>query len=261
MAQIAQSFCIPMYVTDTAPESYRAVIAHAAAIGYPAFEIWGREGLPFDAVLGYARDYGLTIATMSGHGSLADGLNRPEHHGIIRDELLASIDVAAKVGIRNLICFSGNRYGLADDACIDIVAEGLRGVAPDAEAAGVTLVLELLNSKVDHPGYQADHTAWGAEVVRRVGSPRVKLLYDIYHMQIMEGDLCRTITENLPYIGHFHTAGNPGRRDLDDAQEINYRALIAALRATDYAGFVAHEFQPKSDPLAALECAYRLWNE
>lgn len=261
MAQIAQSFCIPMYVRDTAPESYRTVIAHAAAVGYPAFEIWGRDGLPFDAVLAYARDYGLTIATMCGHGTLTEGLNRVESHGRIRDELLASLEVSVQAGIRNLICFTGNRYGLADDACLDIVTEGLRGIAPEAEAAGVTLVLELLNSKVDHPGYQADHTAWGAEVVRRVGSPRVKLLYDIYHMQIMEGDLCRTITEHLPSLGHFHTAGNPGRHDLDAAQEINYHAVIATLRASDYQGYVAHEFMPKGDPLLALESAFRLWND
>jgi len=260
MAQFAQSFCIPMFVSDNEPESYRAVIAHAAKIGYPAFEIWGRDWLPFETVLAYANEYGMTIPTMCGHGTLTDGLNRPENHARIRDEVLASLDVAVRAGIRNLICFTGNRYGLADDACLDIVADGLRSVAPEAEAAGVTLVLELLNSKVDHPDYQADHTAWGAEVVRRVDSPRVKLLYDIYHMQIMEGDLCRTITDNLPYLGHFHTAGNPGRHDMDETQEINYPAVIATLRASDYSGYVAHEFMPKGDPLQALEQAFRLWD-
>ena len=140
-----------------------------------------------------------------------------------------------------------------------LTADGLAPVTEAAEAAGVSLNIELLNSKVDHPGYQCDHTAWGVAVCRRVGSPRVKLLYDIYHMQIMEGDLCRTITENIDFIGHFHTAGNPGRRDMDETQEIYYPAVVRAIRETGYDGYVAHEFSPKGDKLEALERAFRLF--
>ena len=258
MPRIKQSFCIPMYLHDDTTGSYREVIEAAAKIGYPAFEIWGREMMPFDDIVRYARDNGMVIASMCGHGTLTDGLNRPENHARIRDEILQSLDVAVRVGIPNLICFTGNRYDVPDAECIEITAEGLRPVIAAAEAAGINLNIELLNSKVDHPGYQCDHTAYGVEIARRVNSPRLKLLYDIYHMQIMEGDLCRTITDNIQFIGHFHTAGNPGRQDLDDAQEIYYPAVISTIAASDYTGYVAHEFMPKGDKIAALATAYRL---
>jgi hydroxypyruvate isomerase len=137
-------------------------------------------------------------------------------------------------------------------------AEGLRRVALAAEDAGVNLVLELLNSKVDHPDYQCDHTAWGVEVCGMVGSPRVKLLYDIYHMQVMEGDLMRTIAAHHASIGHYHTAGNPGRRDLDDEQELNYPAIIRAIADTGYDGYIGHEFVPKGDSIAAMKAAFDL---
>ncbi len=158
--------------------------------------------------------------------------------------------------IPNLLCFSGNRNGLDDEVGAEITAAGLARIAPAAEEAGVTLVLELLNSKVDHPDYQADHTAWGVQVCRAVGSPRVKLLYDIYHMQIMEGDIIRTIQAVHPFIGLYHTAGNPGRNDLDDEQELNYAAILRAIRATGYTGYISHEFIPKGDPAAALRTTF-----
>ena len=130
--------------------------------------------------------------------------------------------------------------------------QGLKRLAPLAERNGVTVTLELLNSKVDHPDYMADHTAWGVELCKRVGSERVKLLYDIYHMQVMEGDLMRTIAEAAPFIGHYHTGGNPGRNEIDDTQEIHYPAVMRAIVATGYKGFVGQEFIPKRDPLTSL---------
>ena len=133
-------------------------------------------------------------------------------------------------------------------------------MAKSAEEAGVNLVLELLNSKVDHPDYQCDHTAWGLHVCQMVGSPRVKLLYDVYHMQIMEGDIIRTIRDTHPMIGHYHTAGNPGRNDLDEAQELYYPAILRTIAETGYTGYVGHEFIPKGDPVVALKAAFELGN-
>ncbi|MFB3040937.1 MAG: TIM barrel protein, partial [Candidatus Poribacteria bacterium] len=147
---------------------------------------------------------------------------------------------------------------VSDEEGIDITAEGLSRVAKAAEEKGINLCVELLNSKVDHAGYQCDLTTWGVEVCKRVDSPRVKLLYDIYHMQIMEGDLIRTVKENINYIGHFHTAGNPGRNDLDDEQEIYYPAVIQAIAETDYDLYVGHEFIPKGDPIDGLRAAFHL---
>jgi hydroxypyruvate isomerase len=202
------------------------------------------------------RDLGFTIATIGGHKTLEDGLNKKENHQRIADELRASLEVAKKFEIPNLICFSGNRNGKSEQEGAENTVEGLNLVKADAEAAGINLVVELLNSKVDHPDYQCDHTSWGVQVVKAVNSPRVKLLYDIYHMQIMEGDLIRTIRDNIEHIAHFHTAGNPGRKDLDDHQEIYYPAIARAIHETGYDGWVGHEFGPKGDAVAALRQAY-----
>jgi hydroxypyruvate isomerase len=179
------------------------------------------------------------------------GLNRRDQHERIEKEIRAAIGHAQRLGIPNVICFSGYREGLDDATGLEVTAEGLRRVAPAAEEAGVSLVLELLNSKVDHPDYQADHTTWGVGVCQAVGSPRVKLLYDIYHMQVMEGDVIRTLRSAHPLIGLYHTAGNPGRSDLDDAQELNYPVILKAIKGTGYAGYLAHEFIPKGEPVAA----------
>ena len=202
-------------------------------------------------------DGGLKIITMGGHQSLSDGLNRRENHDRIEKEIEASLALAVKWQIPALIVFSGNRNGLPDAAGIEHTAEGLQRVAKAAEQAGVTLVLELLNSKVNHPDYQCDHTSWGVDVCKMVNSPRVKLLYDIYHMQIMEGDVIRTLRDNIDYIGHFHTAGNPGRNELDENQELFYPAICRAIAKTDYDGYVGQEFTPLGDPVAALEQAYK----
>ena len=202
------------------------------------------------------REAGFVIATIAGHNSLEDGLNKTENHSRIADELRANLEVAKKYQIPNLICFSGNRNGKSEEEGAANTVAGLKLVAQDAEAAGVNLIVELLNSKVDHKDYQCDHTTWGVQVVEAVNSPRVKLLYDIYHMQIMEGDLIRNIRDNIAHIAHFHTAGNPGRNDLDDQQEIYYPAVARAIHETGFDGWVGHEFGPKGDALEALRQAY-----
>jgi hydroxypyruvate isomerase len=202
------------------------------------------------------RQAGFTIATIAGHASLPDGLNKKENHSRIADELRANMEFGKQYGIPKLICFSGNREGKSEEEGMANTIEGLKLVAKDAEQAGITLILELLNSKVDHKDYQCDHTAWGAQVVTAVNSPAVRLLYDIYHMQIMEGDLIRNIRDNIQHIAHFHTAGNPGRKDLDEHQEINYPAVARAIKETGYNDWIGHEFMPKSDPVAALKQAY-----
>ncbi|MSS72772.1 MAG: xylose isomerase [Candidatus Latescibacteria bacterium] len=233
----------------------------AAEIGYAAVELWGR-GEDFEDIMGLARKHKLAVASMSGHASLPDGLNKRSNHDRIEGELRASIDLAAKHGIPGLICFSGNRQPYQTDLeAVEAVADGLKRIAPYAEQKGINLNLELLNSKVDHPGYQCDHTAWGAAVCERAGSPRVKLLYDIYHMQIMEGDVTRTIREHIRWIGHFHTAGNPGRRDMDDTQELNYTGICKAIAATSYDLYVGHEFRPKGDPMESLKQTFSVCNQ
>jgi hydroxypyruvate isomerase len=202
-------------------------------------------------------DHGLAISSIQGHLPLEIGLNRVDQHERIEQEVRAAIANAQRLKIPNVLCFSGNRGGLDDVKGMEVTVAALRKLAPFAEDAGVTLVLELLNSKVDHPDYQADRTAWGAQVCQAVGSPRVKLLYDIYHMQIMEGDVIRTIRALHPLIGFYHTAGNPGRNDLDETQELNYPAILKAIKDTGYTGYIAHEFIPKADPVAAIRAVFK----
>jgi hydroxypyruvate isomerase len=248
MSQIKQSVAWWCFVRgEMTPEQ---LVRAAAEIGYAGVEIVPQQFWPL------IREHGLTIAAFSAHQSIAEGLNRREHHQRIERELLASIKQAEEWSIPNLICFSGNRAGLDDAAGAEATAEGLRRVARAAEDTGVNLVLELLNSKVNHPDYQCDKTAWGVEVCRMVGSPRVKLLYDIYHMQIMEGDVIRTIQDHHAFFGHYHTAGNPGRNEIDETQELYYPAIVRAIVATGYDGFLGQEFVPKGDPVAALKDAF-----
>jgi len=224
----------------------------AANIGYQGVELAGVEHWPL------IKKVGLTIVSIQGHASIEDGLNRRENCRRIQNELAANIETAVKWGIPNLICFSGNRDGIDDNTGAEITAESLHSVAKMAENAGVTLALELLNSKVDHKGYQCDKSDWGIRVCQMVASPNVKLLYDIYHMQIMEGNIIQTIHDNYRYIAHYHTAGVPGRRDLDDTQELNYPAILREIQATGYEGFIGQEFIPKGDPIAALKKAFEL---
>jgi len=186
------------------------------------------------------------IVTMGNAGAgIAKGFNRLENH----DGLIANyehlIPIAAEKKVPNLICMSGNREGISDEEGMANCLTGLKRIMPTAEKHGITLHMELLNSK-DHKDYQCDHTAWGAELARKVGSERFKLLYDIYHMQRMDGEIIDTIRKNKDVIGHYHTGGVPGRNDLDDKQEIYYPAVMRAIKETGYKGFVAHEFVPKN---------------
>ena len=189
---------------------------------------------------------------------IARGFNNPANHDFLVGELERALPLAAQHGVPNLIAMFGNRQGRTDAQAIDACVTGLRRIAPTAERHGVTICVELLNSKVDHKDYQGDRTAFGANIIEAVGSPRVKLLYDIYHMQIMEGDVIRTIRQHASHIGHFHTGGVPGRHELDDTQELNYHAIAGAIADAGFTGFVAHEFVPTRDPLGSLKQAVEL---
>ena len=200
--------------------------------------------------------YGLTCA-MTAHppdapDALRQGWNRAEHQDWLVPLYREHLEATAGAGWPRLICFSGNRHGASDDEGLETMARGLEQILPLAERLGVTLCLELFNSKIDHPGYQADSTAWGVALVERLGSPRFRLLYDVYHMQIMEGDVIRTVTENVGAIAHVHTAGVPGRHEIDETQELFYPAIVRALGAAGYDGFVGQEFVPTGPPRPAL---------
>jgi hydroxypyruvate isomerase len=210
-----------------------------------------------------AHDAGLTVSM--GYPTRRDkfietGFNNPANHTLLLNELETTLPLAARAGIPNLITMFGNRDPARDDqAAIDYCIGGLSKISALAEESGVTVCVELLNSRINHPGYQGDHTAFGVAVMKGVNSPRVKLLYDIYHMQIMEGDVIRTIQDNIQWIGHFHTGGVPGRHEIDDSQELNYHAIARAIADRGYAGYVAHEFIPtRADPYASLADAFRI---
>ncbi|HEY0777506.1 MAG TPA: TIM barrel protein [Gemmatirosa sp.] len=210
-----------------------------------------------------AKAHGLTCAM--GYAPAGDpktrltvGWNREANHEWLLPGYRRGLELAAAAGVPNIICFSGSRGGLSDEAGLATCAAGLRALMPDAERHGVTVCMELLNSKVDHHDYQCDHTAWGATLVDRVGSARFRLLYDIYHMQIMEGDVIRTIRQYHEHIAHYHTGGVPGRHEIDGTQELNYPAIVRAIADTGFTGYVAQEFIPTRDPLTSLAEAVRL---
>ena len=205
--------------------------------------------------------HGLVISTANStlrRDFIAKGLNDPANHAIILAELEAVIPAAAAAQIPNVIAMFGNDTGLSDQVAIDNCATALARIAPFAERHGVTVILEMLNSRVDHRGFQGDTTAFGVAVCEKVNSVRVRLLYDIYHMQIMEGDVIRTIRTHGKWFAHYHTAGNPGRNDLDGIQELQYGAIASAIAATGYTGWLAHEFMPKGEAEAALVEAMRV---
>jgi hydroxypyruvate isomerase len=189
--------------------------------------------------------YGLIPTMGNGAGmGIPKGYNRIENHEKLNKSYEELLPLAAAKKIPNLICFSGNREGISDEEGLENCVIGLKKLMPTAEKYGVTIVMELLNSK-NHKDYQADHTPWGGELARKVGSERFKLLYDIFHMQRMEGDVIQMIRDYQDVIGHYHTAGNPGRSDLDEHQELYYPAIIKAIKDTGFNGFIAHEFSPK----------------
>jgi len=205
------------------------------------------------------RRYGLVCSMgYGGGGEIRSAMGRIENHAKIEEAFRKSMPRAAKLGVANVITFSGNRGGMSDKEGMKNTIAGLNRVKKIAEDHGVTICMELLNSKVDHQDYMCDHTAWGVRVMEAVSSPRVKLLYDIYHMQIMEGDLVRTITDNIGWLGHFHTGGVPGRHELDNTQEVNWVGVMRTIAATKFAGYVAHEFIPAREPLRSLQEAVEL---
>jgi hydroxypyruvate isomerase len=243
--RVRQSVCRWVYQDIPLPEFCRT----ARQLGLQAIDLLQVDEWPV------VRDAGLVCSM--GYPSrrqdfIATGFNDRANHALLLGELEETIPKAAQMGVPNVITMFGNRNGASDDAARAACVEGLRRIAPLAEAQGVTVCVELLNSKVDHHGYQGDHTAFGAAVMQEVDSPRVKLLYDIYHMQIMEGDVIRTIRENFHYIGHFHTGGVPGRHEIDEGQELNYPAIVRAIADLGFTGYLAHEFTPTRDRLASL---------
>jgi hydroxypyruvate isomerase len=206
------------------------------------------------------KENGLICSMTSGvWGGIPKGFNRAEHHDEIVKTLTELCDANAEAGYPNVICFSGNRQKQSDEDGLKICTEGVKKVIGQFEKKGVTLCMELLNSKVNHPDYQCDHSDWGIELVKRVGSERFKLLYDIYHMQIMEGDVIATITKHHDYFGHFHTGGVPGRHEIDETQELYWPAIMRGIVKTGYKGFVAQEFVPAhKDMIASLAQAVQI---
>jgi hydroxypyruvate isomerase len=203
--------------------------------------------------------YGL-ICTMgqAGGGTIKSALNRVENHAMIEENFRKNIPLAVKAKVPNIITFSGNRAGMPDEQGAVNTVLGLNRVKKMAEDSGITICMELLNSKVNHPDYMCDHTAWGVRVVSEVNSPNVKLLYDIYHMQIMEGDLIATIQKNMQWMGHFHTGGVPGRHELNNRQEVQWDGVMRGIVDAGFHGYVAHEFVPTGDPLESLRQAVDL---
>lgn len=207
---------------------------------------------------GAVRKAGLTLTVVPGPTTIPDGLNRKENHAAAEEKFKTMIEDAARAKAHSIIVFSGNRKGMGDEEGAENCVIGLNRLKKYAEDKGIMIVMELLNSKVNHKDYMCDHTAWGVRVVKEVNSPFVKLLYDIYHMQIMEGDIIRTIRESQQWIGHYHTGGNPGRNEIDSTQELNYAAISRAIADSGFTGYMAHEFVPKRDPLTSLAEAVKI---
>ena len=230
------------------------LITTIKAIGYPAVELMPIEKFQL------AVDHGLKIVSHSLHQPLEQGVSQPKYWDDIKRQSDENLELAVKWNIPNMIVFSGNREGLDDETGAENCIKHLDILAKDAESAGVMLILELLNSKVDHPDYQCDKTEWGVKVVSAVNSPHVRLLYDIYHMQVMEGDVIQTIRNNHQWFAHYHTAGVPGRNEIDETQELNYHPICQAIVATGYSGYLGQEFIPTRDWKTSLKQAYEICN-
>ncbi|WP_146405477.1 hydroxypyruvate isomerase family protein [Allorhodopirellula heiligendammensis] len=222
--------------------------SHAQSMGLVGIDLLGPADFPT------LKKHGL-VCTMVGSHSLTNGLCDTKYHDEALEKMADAIAATSAEGWRNVICFSGNARGIDRKVGMKNCVDALRKIVPVAEAANVTLQMELLNSKVDHADYMCDNSEWGVELVKQVASDNFKLLYDIYHMQIMEGDIIRTIEKNHPYYGHYHTAGNPGRHELDDTQELFYPPIARAIADIGYQGYFAHEFIPAGDPLKGLRSA------
>ncbi len=244
---IKQSICRWCYSRFDLPK----LCAVAKKIGYSSIELLS------PAEYKTVKEAGLSCA-MIRCASIENGLNRTANHERIAKELTEHIDFAASEGLPNVICMSGNRRGLNDEEGIKTCVIGLKKVIGHAEKKKVNIVMEGLNSKVDHKDYMYDKTAWGVALCQALGSPNFKLLYDIYHMQIMEGDVIRTIRTHKEYIGHYHTGGCPGRNEIDETQELYYPAIVKAIVETGYQGYLGQEFIPKKDPIQSLTAAFQL---
>jgi hydroxypyruvate isomerase len=245
---IKQSVCRWCYAKTPIEDLCR----NAAAIGIQAIDLLDPKEWPV------AQKYGLTLTVTPGPTTIPDGFNRRENHDAIVEKFKDQLAAAKAANAPSIIVFSGNRKGMSDAEGADNCVIGLNRIKKMAEDANILVVMELLNSKVNHKDYMCDHTAWGVDVIKRVDSPHIKLLYDIYHMQIMEGDVIRTIKENHQYIGHYHTGGNPGRNEIDSSQELNYAAITRAIIDTGFKGHMAHEFIPLRDPMKSLAEAVEL---
>ncbi len=226
--------------------------AEAKRIGYRSVELLTPDEFKI------VKPYGVTCAMLSGCCPIPNGFNRQENHAHLEKQVREYIEFAADNGLPNVIVFSGNRRGMSNEEGLANCAEGLKRIVGFAEQKKITVCMELLNSKVDHHDYMCDRTPWGVELVKTVGSPRFKLLYDIYHMQIMEGDVIRTIRDNHEYIAHFHTGGIPGRHEIDETQELYYPAVVKAILDTGFTGYLAQEFIPIREPIASLAQGFRI---
>ncbi|HLX41786.1 MAG TPA: TIM barrel protein [Bryobacteraceae bacterium] len=238
--------------------AFEETCRQAARMGCKGYDLIGPQDWPM------LKKYGLnpTMYPPGPGGTIPEALNRKENHERLEKSMHAALDEAAANGVPNIITFSGNRRGMADAEGADNCVAYLNRVKAHAEDKGVTICMELLNSKVNHKDYMCDHTSWGVDVMKRVNSPRVKLLYDIYHLQIMEGDIVRTIRDNIQWLGHFHTGGNPGRHEIDDTQELNYRFVAKAIADLGFTGYVAHEYSPSPghDPVQSLNQAMEIFD-
>ena len=261
----------PLWSADTEPVPRKGRIKQSVSR-------WCYEKIPLDDLCAAAAQMGLKAVDLlkpdeyevparyglvcsmayADGGEIGSALNRVENHARIEEGFRKHIPLAAKAGVPNVITFSGLRAGMSDDEGAKNTIIGLNRVKKIGEDHGVTICMELLNSKVDHKDYMCDHSAWGVRVVEEVNSPRVKLLYDIYHMQIMEGDLVRTIQQNIQWLAHFHTGGVPGRHELDGTQEVQWDGVMRGIVAANFQGYVAHEFVPTRDPLTSLRQAVDL---
>ncbi len=246
LRQSASRWC---YRNIPLPDLCKAV----AAMGVPAIDLLEAVDWPI------VRDHGLVCSMgYGGGGTIRDGLNNPANHDRIIGSLIETMPKAVALAVPNLITFFGNRQGRGDQEAIDNCVTALNRLKGPAEKHGVTICVELLNSRVDHADYQGDRTPFGVQIVSAVNSPRIKLLYDIYHMQIMEGDVIRTIRQHHQHIAHYHTGGVPGRNELDDTQELQWATICRAIVDTGFTGYLAHEFVPKRDPLTSLREAVKL---
>jgi len=228
----------------------------AASLGIKGYDLIGPADWPM------LKKYGLIPTMYQFEGSvITDALNAPQNHARLEKAMNGAIDEAAANGVPNVITFSGNRRGMDDRTGADNCVAFLNRVKAHAEDKGINVCMELLNSKVNHKDYMFDHMTWGVDVMQRVNSPRVKILYDIYHAQIMDGDIVRTIRDQLQWIGHFHTGGNPGRNEIDETQELNYRFVAKAIADAGFTGYCGHEYNPARgrDPLASLKQACEIF--